>query len=190
MKSDIEVLYDFVAVLEEQQISYAVVGSVASSLHGFSRATGDVDILASISAEHIPILVKSLKDEFYIDSKMIRRAISTNKPFNAIHIDSVFKLDVYAASKDEFDQQQLSRSQAVALLQNSESTINLASAEDTILAKLVWYRKGNEISERQLSDIYGVITVQGDNLDFDYLQEWANKLNVSDLLDKVLEESK
>jgi hypothetical protein len=190
MKSDIEVLYDFLEVLEAQHITYLVVGSIASSSYGFSRATGDIDILASISAEHIAMLVSALKDEFYIDNKMIRRAIATGKPFNVIHFDSVFKLDIYVASKKEFDQQQLSRGKRVALLETSERTINLASAEDTILAKLVWYRKGSEISGRQLSDVKGIIKVQGKKLDFDYMKEWADKLNIGDLLEKVLEESK
>jgi hypothetical protein len=190
MKSDIEVLYEFLDVLEAQQITYVVVGSIASSLYGISRATGDIDILASISTEHIPKLISELKEDFYIDSKMIRRAIATNKPFNVIHFDSVFKLDVFVASKNEFDLQQLSRSQRIALLDTSEKTVNLASAEDIILAKLVWYRKGGETSERQISDVKGIIKVQGKKLDFDYMKAWADKLKIIDLLEKVLEESK
>lgn len=190
MKNDIEVLYSFLEVLEAQQIPYVVVGSIASSLYGFSRATGDIDILASITETHIKNLVELLDDEFYVDRKMIRRAIATGKPFKAIHFDSVFKLDIYVASTNEFDRQQLSRSQQVALLQNSEKTISLASAEDTILAKLIWYRKGGDTSERQISDVKGVIKVQGKQLNFDYLREWAMQLNIIDLLETVLNETK
>jgi hypothetical protein len=32
-------------------------------------------------------------------------------------------------------------------------TIRFASPEDTLLHKLVWYKLGNEISDRQWSDI-------------------------------------
>lgn len=61
-----------------------------------------------------------------------------------------------------------------------------ASPEDTILAKLVWYRKRGEESDRQWSDILGIIKVQSDRLDVEYLKKWAGALGESDLLDLVL----
>ena len=36
----------------------------------------------------------------------------------------------------------------------------------------------------------GVIKVQGDSLDEDYLREWAEPLGVSDLVERGLEEGK
>jgi hypothetical protein len=59
-----------------------------------------------------------------------------------------------------------------------------------MLAKLSWYRRGGEASPRQLSDVAGIIKVQGQRLDFSYLREWADKLKVRDLLEKVLEEAR
>lgn len=47
-------------------------------------------------------------------------------------------------------------------------TIRFASPEDTLLHKLVWYRLGNEISDRQWGDILGVFKVQGTLLDDEY----------------------
>ncbi len=63
----------------------------------------------------------------------------------------------------------------------------VASPEDTLLAKLEWYRQGGEVSERQWRDVLGVLKVQAENLDFDYLQSMAEELNVKDLLDRALE---
>ena len=59
----------------------------------------------------------------------------------------------------------------------------VASAEDTILAKLVWFRKGGEVSDH---DILGVIRVQAGRLDLEYLHEWAGELGVIDLLRRGL----
>jgi len=61
-----------------------------------------------------------------------------------------------------------------------------ASAEDVILAKLEWYRRGGEVSDRQWWDIQGVLDVQGEQLDQGYLREWADQLGVADLLNKAL----
>ncbi len=45
----------------------------------------------------------------------------------------------------------------------------VASAEDMILSKLDWYRRGGESSERQWNDVLDMIQVCGTNLDADYL---------------------
>lgn len=37
--------------------------------------------------------------------------------------------------------------------------VRFASPEDTLLHKLVWYKLGNEISDRQWGDILGVLRV-------------------------------
>ena len=60
----------------------------------------------------------------------------------------------------------------------------LCSPEDIILNKLEWYKAGNQVSERQWLDVLGVIKVQGDSLDLDYLKHWAKELDVLDLLEK------
>ena len=60
------------------------------------------------------------------------------------------------------------------------------TAEDIILAKLEWYRAGGEISERQWRDILGVLGLQGDRLDFDYLKKWSAMLGVQDLLERAV----
>jgi len=53
--------------------------------------------------------------------------------------------------------------------------------------KLLWYKAGNEISERQWNDVVSVIKVQKDHLDWDYLFSWAERLKIKGLLRKALE---
>jgi hypothetical protein len=50
---------------------------------------------------------------------------------------------------------------------------------------LHWYRAGGEVSERQWSDVLGIIRTQGDRLDRDYLAQWARQLDVGDLLERA-----
>ncbi len=62
--------------------------------------------------------------------------------------------------------------------------VSVASAEDTLLAKLEWYRMGGEVS-----DVLGVLKVQAGALDLEYLRSWARELGVDDLLERALTQS-
>ncbi len=187
MKGPIEVLLYVARVLDKLNIPYLIGGSVASSLQGFPRTTNDADIVADIALDQVPKIFLALKDEFYIDDRAMRMAVLERRSFNVIHFDSVFKVDVYLPD-NVFDQQRLRRRRPETLLPDSTETTYISTPEDTILAKLSWYRRGGEVSQRQLSDVTGVIKVQGQKLDFSYLREWADKLNVRDLLEQILEE--
>jgi hypothetical protein len=55
--------------------------------------------------------------------------------------------------------------------------------------KLHWFRIGNEVSDRQWSDILGVLRVQGAALDVEYMRRWATALGTSDLLERALSEA-
>ena len=60
----------------------------------------------------------------------------------------------------------------------------IASAEDTILQKLRW-GKGSK-SEKQWRDALGIIKLQAETLDYGYLTEWAENLDLVADLSEVL----
>jgi hypothetical protein len=66
------------------------------------------------------------------------------------------------------------------------SEVSVASAEDTIISKLRWYRLGGEVSDRQWRDILGVLQAQQGRLDLDYVRTWCRSERVEDLLDRAL----
>jgi hypothetical protein len=99
----------------------------------------------------------------------------------------MFKVDLFIAKDDLFDRAQIERRVARAVAEDSDREIYVLSAEDIILAKLRWYRMGGEQSERQWRDVAGVVSVQGDRLDFDYLYKMAATLQVEDLLARLLD---
>jgi hypothetical protein len=61
--------------------------------------------------------------------------------------------------------------------------------EDILLQKLRWFRKGGEISDRQWRDIVGIVRVQRERLDREYLQRNAPVLGVGDLLARALDQA-
>ena len=172
-------------VLESLSVSYVIGGSLASALHGTARATLDSDLVVDLQPEHVRPLVQQLQEAFYVDEPAVRNAIERQTSFNVIHLQTMFKVDLFVAGKRPFFQAQIENAQTVIVATDPERSARFTSAEDTILAKLHWYRLGGETSERQWRDVQGIIAVQGSQLNWDYLQRQAAVLNVTDLLAKV-----
>ncbi len=179
---------DLLAVLDRLEIPFFAGGSVASGIHGLPRQTNDIDLVADLKAEGIGAFCEALAPAFYSDAEAIQRAIELSRSFNVIHLEGAYKFDIFPVGNDPFARSQLARRRytttTITGLEHLEFPV--ASAEDTILAKLVWFRKGGEMSDRQWHDVLGVIQVQAGRLDSAYLREWAANLGVADLLVKVL----
>lgn len=154
------------------------------------RTTQDADIIAEMRLEHLPLFLSALQEEFYMDEEMIIHAIQNNASFNIIHRESMFKVDVFIPRPRPFLQSQLARAQPQTFEFESKLSAKFASPEDTILAKLEWYRWGGEVSERQWRDILGVLKTCAGKLDMEYLRKWADELNISDLLERSLIEAR
>jgi hypothetical protein len=176
-------------VLEHLGIPYLVGGSLASSLQGIPRATHDVDLVADLNSEHVEPLEGALRDSFYVDAEMIREAIRRRASFNIIYLPTMLKVDIFVLKRDPLSLQEMARRQSFQLGDSPSERLMLASAEDIILQKLDWFRRGGEISDRQWNDVLGVLKVGGSRLDVPYLRSWAPQLNVSDLLERALQES-
>lgn len=176
--------------LEKLNVRYLIGGSLASALYGMPRATLDADLVADLRLEHAEPLARALTNAFYVDAEMIREAIRQQRSFNVIHFATAFKVDVFVRKNRAFDESQLTRRVRQIVATDPERAVFVASAEDTILAKLEWYRLGGETSERQWRDVLGIVKTQGERLDQNYLREWAVQLGVEDLLEKILKEAK
>ncbi len=177
-------------VFDDLQIRYLVGGSVASSLYGIPRATQDVDLVADIRPPHVQAITSALTGEFYIDADMIYEAIQARASFNVIHLATMFKADVFILKGDSWSREEMTRARAEAFdVPEGKVAVRFASPEDTLLHKLVWYKLGNQISDRQWGDILGVLKVQGDLLDREYLDRWAPVLDVADLLERARQQA-
>lgn len=174
-------------VLEDLGVPYFVGGSLASTLHGEPRFTRDADLVAELEFHHAEPLARALAGAFYVDEESIRLAILRRGSFNAIHLATAFKVDVFVSKLRPFDRSSFARREPA---QGDGYDVYVSSAEDTLLAKLDWYREGGEVSGQQWRDILAILTVQGDRLDPRYLRTWADALNVGDLLDRAMQESR
>lgn len=175
--------------LEALGIPYALGGSLASSAHGVPRSTMDADIVADVREEHVEPLVRALSRVFYVDAEAVRDAIRQCSSFNLIHLQAMVKVDIFIPKRRPFDVAQLTRRVPEIAATEPERTIFVTSPEDTVLAKLEWYRAGGEVSDRQWSDILGILKVQAPLVDRAYLRHWAPTLGVADLLERAFEDA-
>jgi len=190
MATPADALARLLELLDRAEIHYYIGGSVASSTHGIPRTTMDVDLVADINPDQIDELVGLLQAEFYADATMIREGLARGRSFNLIHYGSAYKFDVFPLRKDDYSRIEFDRRAFAEIRSLGPEPIAcaIATAEDTILRKLEWYRAGGETSERQWNDLRGVLKVSGPRLDLAYLRQWAPNLKVDDLLERLLAE--
>jgi hypothetical protein len=122
---------------------------------------------------------------------MIRQALAAGRSFTFIHYATAYKFDIFPLGSGSFDVAQFQRRTPAAVLLGGKEFIDVpvASAEDTLLSKLVWFRAGGEVSDRQWHDIRGIVEIKREQLDRSYLRLWTAHLKVEDLLDRVLAQS-
>ncbi len=185
----IEIILRVIDIFGKLGISYNIGGSIASSAFGIPRATMDIDIVADIKHENVPLLQEYLKKEFYADIDMMREAVSRKSSFNIIHLESLYKVDIFILQEHPFDLQAFARRVQKKVSEDNPQEPFFSTPEDIILNKLKWYKDGGGVSDRQWNDILGVLKVQGTDLDMQYLSQWAEKLSLSTLLEKAIEEA-
>lgn len=166
-------------------VRYFLGGSVASSAHGVARASLDADVVAELDRAHVEPLARRLAGAYYTPVDQMQRAAAERRSFNLIHLATMFKIDVFVSKGRPFDRQAAERARPQMIGESPERRFLVASAEDTVLAKLEWFRLGGETSERQWWDIVGVLKV-GADVDRSYLRRWSATLGVGDLLERAL----
>jgi hypothetical protein len=177
-------------VFEKLGIPYFIGGSVASSAYGMTRATLDVDVVAAIKPQQVQPLVNSLTPLYYMDQDIVSEAVNRRSSFNLIHLETMLKVDVFILHDEAYHQTAMQRRRKDTLDDAGVPTeFYFAAAEDVILSKLDWYRRGGSISEQQWRDVLGVLKVQQEMLDIVYLKTWAQTLKLADLLQQAFLEA-
>lgn len=182
---EIAAIQAFTDVLDRLNIAYAIGGSMASSVYGSVRFTQDADIAVELFAAGDE-LYRLLEKDFYVSREAIHQAIHNHTGFNIIHFATAFKIDIFIMKDSEFQRQILLRRRKFALGDCGANPLLFVSPEDIILLKLDWYKQSDCTSERQWSDVLGVLTAQASAIDSEYLKTWADKLGLGELLKKAI----
>ncbi len=170
-----------VKALNEAGVPFMLAGSFASSMHGMPRTTRDLDFVIDPTQELLDRLLGRLAREgVYLDATVAKSEFRRRGQFNVIDPSTSWKADLIYCKARAFSRAELERRTPVTLL---GVPLFVATAEDTILAKLEWAKLG--ASERQLDDVRGIIEAQADLLDRAYVERWLDALGVRGLWDRV-----
>lgn len=179
------VLADVLDTLNDLGIPYMVVGSYASNYWGRPRMTHDADLVIELDAQQATDLAQRLMGEFYAPDFVIQEAAERGDHFNAIHLKTSFKIDFWLRKPSAYEQACFNRRMQGTMF---DRTIWLTSAEDIILSKLLWY-KMSPVLDRQFQDVLEVYEIQRQDLDMAYLDRWAKRLEIYELLERIREQA-
>lgn len=160
---------------------YFVGGSLASSLQGEPRATNDIDIVVDLSLGRCRALVGALGADFEVDEAQLRQAIADGRTCNIFYLPLVTKIDLFGLGASPFDESEFARRREVRIRATGEK-LWFKSPEDTVLRKLLWFREGGSVSTKQWRDVVQVLRVSGAVMDRGYLDVWAARLGLRELL--------
>jgi hypothetical protein len=184
----IDALAPVVSALQKIGIRYFVGGSVASSFHGAVRSTMDVDVVCELEDHQVSIFFESLADNYYGNESVMHDAVERKSCFNLIHLPSSFKVDVFVSRGRPFDLDSMNRATLETIGDDLTLEVAIATAEDSIIAKLEWYQLGNQASDRQWDDVSRLMNLLGGQADFKYLQRAAKSVGVDELLTRLVDQ--
>lgn len=179
MSEQLDLLMLVASRLEAAGIRYMVSGSTAMNFYAEPRMTRDIDLVVELVPEDARRVVELLGAQFYVDEDAVRDAIERRTMFNAIEMEKVLKVDFIVRKDEPYRIEELARRRRIPLAGGEVWSV---SPEDLILSKLVWSKASGE-SELQLRDVRNLLA--SFPLDGHYLETWAARLDVADLLAKV-----
>ena len=156
-------------------ISYYVTGGVAAVAYGETRTTQDLDVVLAIDLTDLPQIAAILETAgFYVsglDDVIAQRMFS----FQATQIETISRVDLMVASSTEYARTQLSRRKTIPI--SAGKDVYFASPEDVVINKLLWGKSSQ--SEKQWRDVLSILKTQQESLDYQYLNEWADRLGIT-----------
>lgn len=177
-------LLSYVAnALERTGVPYLLVGSFASSIWGEPRLTLDIDMVIDVRLDQIPLLCRAFPSpEFYVSEPAALDAVQRKRQFNVIHPSSGNKIDFIISREDAWNRMQLTRGSRHRFDEHTE--LRVCSPEDVIISKMRYFQEGQ--SPKHLRDIAGILDIQSDRVDHEYIQHWAKEFGLTEIWQGVL----
>lgn len=178
-----------IEALSAAGVEYLIGGAIAEWAWGEPRATQDLDLVVNIPIKSVNKLSKELKKrDMLIPAEIIRDNILEDRadiPINAIHMHSGLKADLYPVRKgDELRHSAFQRRQRVDY-GPPIGKVYIHSPEDLILYKLMYF--GLSQQSKHSRDIAAIVKSKRDELDMNYIEQWATRLGLSSLWKEMLD---
>ena len=169
-----EFLLRVATALEANGIPYMLTGSLASSMYGIPRATNDIDIvIAPNRAQLLSFIQLFQRVGLTVHTETAMTALRTRTQFNVVDLRHGWKVDLIIRKDREFSTTEFERKETHDV---EGMRLTIATPEDVLVAKLEWAKMGD--SERQIEDAAGILKMQRETLDLNYIERWVEVLDV------------
>jgi hypothetical protein len=163
--------------LDGAGIPYMLTGSMAMALYATPRMTRDIDLVVECRPDDASRIAALFEADCYVDVDAIRAAAVRRSTFHVIHDEWLIKADFIVRRDEEYRELEFGRRRAFDV---EGTPIQVVAPEDLVLSKLEWSRESG--SEMQRRDARSILESVPD-LDEVYLQRWATRLGIRELLD-------
>src|SRR5206468_884822 len=97
-----------------------------------------------LQEQQVPLLARELGPEFAVDEEGLREAVRLHRSHNIFFLPTVLKVDLFVRGGHPFDESEFAR-RIWQPLRGTDAAF-VASPEDNLLRKLLWFRMGGEVS--------------------------------------------
>jgi hypothetical protein len=176
-------------IFETLNTPYYITGGVAASVYGDPRTTRDLDVVIELNRDNLPGLVEGLETAgFYCPPSAVEDIQKgRGRVLSVTHMTLVLNADIMLNTDTEFDLSKMARRRLEALDEAGIEMFWIATPEDIVLSKLLWRQQSR--SQKQWTDVLGILKVQADGLERGYLTQWAEKLGLIDDLNLAFVEA-
>lgn len=176
-------------ILEQFDIPYYITGGVAATLYGEPRTTRDMDVVIELEREGLLQLVAALEQAGFYCPPGAVEAIQQRRErtLSVTHMQTILNADLVLSADADFDRSKMARRRLEAIDEAGILQVWTCSPEDLILSKLLWGQGSR--SEKQWRDVLGDLKVQSAHLDYSYLAQWAEKLQLLESLEQAFAEA-
>ncbi len=173
------------AACERMGVRYLLGGSLASTAMGEPRATLDVDLVADLQPSTVSGWIAELGQDFAVDAAWATAEVLRRGAFQAMHLPSLLRIDVFVPPWEGVHLWKWQRRRRLVLDPATQAGLDVTAAEGIVVQKLLWFRSGGEVSDRQWRDVLGVLKTQKATIDLAELDLWAERCAVQDLLERA-----
>ena len=164
------------AALGAAGVPFMLVGGFSSNYHGIPRSTKDADFVVQLSVPLNEAFARTLGPEFEAEPQLSFETNTGTQRQEFLVAGTLFKVEVFRLSEDAHDQERFRRRQPVMV---DDRQVFFPTAEDVIIWKLRWARS------KDRDDVRAVIGVQGDKLEWPYIEGWCDRHGTRALLEEI-----
>ena len=179
-----DIVFAVIDYLNDNQVPYMLVGSLATNFYCSPRSTEDGDIVVQANLAPLARRISQREPRLTFDPQLAFESVTATKKVVLQTKEHWFEVELFELGDDEHDQLRFTRR---IQAESGGRKVWFASLEDMIITKLRWSQHAGR--EKDISDARNLIGVQRENVDWPYVEAWCDKHGTREMLERLKRES-